>query len=199
MHARLAAAGRGSLVAGGYRHRGDPQRPVNSAGRPGTTVSLPAETERIVRRFAAEHDDLRDALASLRVAAEQLSAATGGACLDVLPALRQAHAVLTQRVLPHEYAEETRLYPALTTSCLADFICASDSSNRLCRLTSTDGVSARTTALSPTPALRAALPPSISAGEPTLPGRIPRTPTDLTGADAIVFVADTHGTRHQYW
>ncbi|MEU0504641.1 erythromycin esterase family protein [Nocardia sp. NPDC005998] len=54
-------------------------------------------------------------------------------------------------------------------------------------------------ALFPTPALRAALAPSIGAGEPVLPGHIPLTPADLDGADAVIFVADTDGKRHQYW
>lgn len=54
-------------------------------------------------------------------------------------------------------------------------------------------------ALFPAPALRAALPPSIGAGEPILPGHIPLTPADLDGADAVVFVTDTDGKRHQYW
>ncbi|MGY2032520.1 erythromycin esterase family protein [Nocardia gipuzkoensis] len=48
-------------------------------------------------------------------------------------------------------------------------------------------------------ALRAALPPSIGTGEPIVPGHIPLTPADLTGADAVIFVADTDGKRHQYW
>ncbi|MGW4767121.1 erythromycin esterase family protein [Nocardia sp. NPDC004278] len=54
-------------------------------------------------------------------------------------------------------------------------------------------------ALFPTPALRAALAPSIGAGEPILPGHIPLTPADLDGVDAVIFVADTDGKRHQYW
>ncbi|MBF6331145.1 erythromycin esterase family protein [Nocardia transvalensis] len=54
-------------------------------------------------------------------------------------------------------------------------------------------------ALFPTPALRAALPPSIGTGKPIVPGHIPLAPPDLDGADAIIFVADTDGKRHQYW
>ncbi|WP_280260516.1 erythromycin esterase family protein [Nocardia abscessus] len=54
-------------------------------------------------------------------------------------------------------------------------------------------------ALFPAQALRAALPPSIGAGEPIVPGHIPLTPADLAGADAVIFVADTDGKRHQYW
>lgn len=54
-------------------------------------------------------------------------------------------------------------------------------------------------ALFPTPALRAALAPPIGTGEPILPGHIPLTPADLNGADAVIFIADTDGKRHQYW
>ncbi|MEV2218602.1 erythromycin esterase family protein [Nocardia vinacea] len=54
-------------------------------------------------------------------------------------------------------------------------------------------------ALFPIPALRAALPPSIGPGEPIVPGHIPLTPAELDGADAVIFIADTDGKRHQYW
>ncbi len=54
-------------------------------------------------------------------------------------------------------------------------------------------------ALFPAQALRAALPPSIGTGEPIVPGHIPLNPADLDGADAVIFVADTDGKRHQYW
>jgi len=54
-------------------------------------------------------------------------------------------------------------------------------------------------ALFPAPALRAELPPSIGTGEPIVPGHIPLNPAELAGADAVIFVADTDGKRHQYW
>jgi erythromycin esterase-like protein len=54
-------------------------------------------------------------------------------------------------------------------------------------------------ALFPAQALRAALPPLIGPGEPIVPGHIPLNPADLDGADAVIFVADTDGKRHQYW
>lgn len=54
-------------------------------------------------------------------------------------------------------------------------------------------------ALFPAAALRAALPPSTGTGAPIVPGHIPLGPADLDGADAVVFVADTDGKRHQYW
>ncbi|MER7079614.1 erythromycin esterase family protein [Saccharopolyspora kobensis] len=54
-------------------------------------------------------------------------------------------------------------------------------------------------ALFPAQALRAALPPSITAGEPIVPGHLPLKPEQLTGADAVVFIADTDGKQHQFW
>jgi erythromycin esterase len=53
--------------------------------------------------------------------------------------------------------------------------------------------------LFPAPALRAALPPSIGTGQPIVPGHLPLNRADLDGADAVIFVADTDGKRHQYW
>lgn len=54
-------------------------------------------------------------------------------------------------------------------------------------------------ALFPAAALRAGLPPGITAGAPIVPGHIPVRPADLAGADALIFVADTDGRREQYW
>ena len=54
-------------------------------------------------------------------------------------------------------------------------------------------------ALFPASELRDALPAGIGAGDPIVPGHIPLTRADLDGADAVVFVADTDGTRHRYW
>lgn len=54
-------------------------------------------------------------------------------------------------------------------------------------------------ALFSTPALRAVLGTSVTAGEPILPGHLPLTPSALNGADAVIFVADTDGKRRQYW
>ncbi|WP_309116230.1 erythromycin esterase family protein [Saccharothrix sp.] len=53
--------------------------------------------------------------------------------------------------------------------------------------------------LFPTAELREALPAETRKGEPIVPGHLPLDPADLAGADAVVFVADTDGTRHQYW
>jgi heavy metal translocating P-type ATPase len=79
-------------------------------GNPAVAVELPADTEKMLRRFAAEHDELRDTVESLRDAADQL---TAGADAAALRSLIRAHALLTDRILPHEHAEETQLYPAL--------------------------------------------------------------------------------------
>ena len=54
-------------------------------------------------------------------------------------------------------------------------------------------------ALFPTQALRAALSPSIGTGEPIVPGHLPLNPAELDGTDAVIFIADTDGKRHQYW
>jgi erythromycin esterase-like protein len=53
--------------------------------------------------------------------------------------------------------------------------------------------------LFPAQALRAALPPSISMGEPIVRGHLPLNPAQLDGTDAVIFIADTDGKRHQYW
>lgn len=79
-------------------------------GNPAVEIELPADTEKMLRRFAAEHDELRDTVESLRDAADQLVA---GADAAALQSLTRVYGFLTDRILPHENAEETRLYPAL--------------------------------------------------------------------------------------
>ena len=64
----------------------------------------------MLRRFATEHDGLRDSIGLLRAAADRLAAGNNAAALQ---ALARAHTVLTDQILPHEQAEETQLYPAL--------------------------------------------------------------------------------------
>jgi heavy metal translocating P-type ATPase len=76
---------------------------------PATAVNLPAETEILLRRFADEHDQLRDAVTLLRDAADLLVAQDPAAFV----ALNRAHTFLRDQLLPHESAEETELYPAL--------------------------------------------------------------------------------------
>lgn len=79
-------------------------------GNPDIEVDLPAPTEQLLRRFDAEHDELRDAVDLLRGAADRLAAAADQSALDEIG---RAHTVLVERIIPHERAEETQLYPAL--------------------------------------------------------------------------------------
>ena len=79
-------------------------------GDPAVEVELPARTEQLLRRFDAEHDELRDTIGQLRDAADRLAAAPDQSALQ---AITRAHSLLTDRILPHEHAEETQLYPAL--------------------------------------------------------------------------------------
>ncbi|MFE1441113.1 heavy metal translocating P-type ATPase [Streptomyces sp. NPDC058739] len=82
---------------------------VDRATRP---VLQPA-TEALIHRFAAEHHDLQDTLEAVRTAADSLSDGMGP---ESLAAVREAHRLLTERLLPHEYAEEHQLYPALAAT-----------------------------------------------------------------------------------
>ncbi|MEV7130079.1 heavy metal translocating P-type ATPase [Streptomyces sp. NPDC093260] len=79
---------------------------VDRAMRPALTPAA----EVLIRRFAAEHDDLRDVVEAVRAAADRLSDSSGH---QALAALEETHQLLTDRLLPHEYAEEHQLYPAL--------------------------------------------------------------------------------------
>jgi hemerythrin-like domain-containing protein len=77
---------------------------------PAVEIDVPAPTEQMLRHFDAEHDELRDTIGLLRDAADRLVAAPDQPALQ---AISRAHTVLTGRILPHEHAEETQLYPAL--------------------------------------------------------------------------------------
>ncbi|MFJ5925026.1 heavy metal translocating P-type ATPase [Kitasatospora sp. NPDC092948] len=77
---------------------------------PGVGPEIDADTEELVHRFAAEHDDLRDVLEAVREAADRLTASNSA---DALAAVRRVDHLLTTRLLPHEDAEEHELYPAL--------------------------------------------------------------------------------------
>ncbi|MFF4579665.1 heavy metal translocating P-type ATPase [Streptomyces sp. NPDC001389] len=79
---------------------------VGQAARPALTPAA----EALIHRFAAEHDDLRDVLDSVRDAADRLSDTPDP---TALAAVGETHRLLTERLLPHEYAEEHQLYPAL--------------------------------------------------------------------------------------
>jgi heavy metal translocating P-type ATPase len=75
----------------------------------GGTSPLSSDAEALVRRFAGEHDRMRDDLSILRDAAQQVSAGDRRA----LTTLQQADAFLQDTLLPHEDAEDSALYPAL--------------------------------------------------------------------------------------
>jgi heavy metal translocating P-type ATPase len=79
-------------------------------GDPAIEVDLPTQTESMLRRFDAEHDELRDIVGLLRAAADRLAAAPNQAALQEIT---KVYTLLTDRILPHERAEETQLYPAL--------------------------------------------------------------------------------------
>lgn len=79
-------------------------------GNPALDVALPTDTEKMLRQFSAEHDEMRDTIGLLRDAADRLAA---GADPTALESLTRAHVFLIERILPHERAEEAQLYPAL--------------------------------------------------------------------------------------
>ncbi|MFI9450762.1 heavy metal translocating P-type ATPase [Amycolatopsis sp. NPDC052450] len=66
--------------------------------------------EGLVRRFADEHETLLPVRSAVRLAADALAE---GAGQDADDAVRHAGKLLTERLLPHERAEEEQLYPAL--------------------------------------------------------------------------------------
>jgi len=76
----------------------------------GATTPLSHDTEELLRRFAGEHDRMRDDLSILRDAAQQISAGDPEAALVTL---RAADSFLQHTLLPHEDAEDSALYPAL--------------------------------------------------------------------------------------
>ncbi|MCC9711364.1 cadmium-translocating P-type ATPase [Streptomyces sp. MNU76] len=80
--------------------------------RDGAQVLTPT-AEELVHRFAAEHDDLREVVEAVRAAADRLSQAPQGQARE---SVEQVHRLLTERLLPHEHAEEHQLYPALADS-----------------------------------------------------------------------------------
>ena len=74
------------------------------------TVKLTDDTADMLRRFSAEHDEMREDLSILRQTAQLI--ATGN--LDQAhESLRRAEAFLFDTLLPHEQAEDSKLYPAL--------------------------------------------------------------------------------------
>ncbi|MEV6278826.1 erythromycin esterase family protein [Nocardia sp. NPDC051832] len=123
------------------------------------------------------------------------------------PILVFAHNIHLQRSQPALFATDNAR-PWANAGALVDLalgdrylFIASDANPHSDHGTLQGALAAATTrrALFPTPALLPALPPTIGPGEPILPGHFPVNPAELTGADAIIFIADTDGKRHQYW
>lgn len=81
-------------------------------GNPADGIELPARTEDLLRRFSREHDDLRDALTLLRDAADRVGVGVAPGTSG-MEAVARAQSFLTERLLPHEDAEQSELYPAL--------------------------------------------------------------------------------------
>lgn len=79
-------------------------------GSPAARAQLPAETGRLLHRFAGEHDELRETLSLLRTSADRLAQHSDPTALS---AVEDAYTFLVERLLPHETAEETQLYPML--------------------------------------------------------------------------------------
>ncbi|MFF5210603.1 heavy metal translocating P-type ATPase [Streptosporangium sp. NPDC000396] len=75
-----------------------------------TQPMVDASTESMLRRFEMEHSSLRPSLELIRETADELGRYPTAAVLD---RLREIHGFLTERLLPHERAEERRLYPAM--------------------------------------------------------------------------------------
>jgi heavy metal translocating P-type ATPase len=73
-------------------------------------VTIEPATEQLIRRFATEHDDLREVVEAVRDAADHLTDTADPAALDIV---RRVDRLLNERLLPHELAEEHQLYPAL--------------------------------------------------------------------------------------
>jgi heavy metal translocating P-type ATPase len=72
-------------------------------------LPIAANDSEVARRFATEHELLRPELDRIRLAAEALAAAPGGA----IGSVRAVYQFLVQDLLPHEAAEDSELYPLL--------------------------------------------------------------------------------------
>jgi heavy metal translocating P-type ATPase len=75
------------------------------------TQSVGLQAAELIRRFSAEHDQMRADLTVFRDAARLVNSGESGLAL---PALRRAESFLRQTVLPHEHAEDRKLYPELS-------------------------------------------------------------------------------------
>jgi heavy metal translocating P-type ATPase len=74
----------------------------------GTRTPLDSGTGALLQRFDREHASLRPPLENIRAVADVLTATP-----EALERVRAVHRFLTGELLPHEFAEETRLYPAV--------------------------------------------------------------------------------------
>ncbi|MEV5535768.1 hemerythrin domain-containing protein [Saccharopolyspora shandongensis] len=77
-------------------------------------LAVPHSTENLLQRFASEQEKLRETLHLIRDTADLVSEAPGST--KALVALRQTSTFLDQRLVPHERAEETQLYPAIAAA-----------------------------------------------------------------------------------
>jgi hypothetical protein len=104
------AAVRGWRAAAGGDRRGGDRRDTLRALGGGRDAGPTTGPRGLLRRFAAEHDALRDQLDPLRERADKLAA---GPSAELLPALRRVHRVLADCILRSKRADEAKLYPAL--------------------------------------------------------------------------------------
>jgi hypothetical protein len=79
-------------------------------GRDPSTPNIDARTSGLIRRFSAEHDEMRAHLSMLREIGHLL---TSGQRAEALVLLDRADDFLRATLLPHEHAEDRLLYPAL--------------------------------------------------------------------------------------
>ena len=75
-----------------------------------TAPNVDPATKDLIRRFSAEHDDMRQHLSMLRDIGHLL---TSGQRPEAVRLLCQADDFLRETLLPHEHAEDRKLYPAL--------------------------------------------------------------------------------------
>ncbi|MGW1679662.1 heavy metal translocating P-type ATPase [Saccharopolyspora sp. NPDC002376] len=88
---------------------GNSLRALRGGRRHGQRV--PPSTEELLHRFATAQDELRETLHLIRDTAALVTESAGLA--KALSALRRTSEFLDQQLIPHEQAEEARLYPAL--------------------------------------------------------------------------------------
>ncbi|CAM01712.1 P-type E1-E2 ATPase/heavy metal translocating P-type ATPase [Saccharopolyspora erythraea NRRL 2338] len=77
-------------------------------------VAVPPSTESLLHHFATEQEGLRQTLHLVRDSAVLISESPGSQ--EALAALRRTQEFLDRELVPHEHAEEKRLYPALAAA-----------------------------------------------------------------------------------